>query len=149
MKCTHGGTAIYFALSLLTPACFYGVTAQAAPNQGEASAAASFPPLSISLKPLTDSNGNPTEVQTVIRFRAATSAPDLPLAQLPLIESNVITAAGSLTDLSARDDAGEIPIEARDEGEGDGGMRMWIIDWLLLWELESRLRQSEKPKPHL
>lgn len=126
MKGFAGAKALCFGLGLSIAACSVASAVEMERGQGASADVEALPRLSISLKPLMGSTGKPTEVETVIRFGAVNAAPGATLVEMPLVTGNVITAASTLTGLSARDAAGVIPLDVQDEGAGAAGQRLWI-----------------------
>jgi hypothetical protein len=94
-------------------------------QSGPAAEIANLPLLTIGIKPLTNPGGEPTEVEVVVSFDGAAVAAGAPLAQLPLVSGNVLTAATTLTGLKASDGIGDLPLLAEDIGQDPAGKRVW------------------------
>lgn len=92
-------------------------------------AAGPVPSLSLSLKPGTAEGGTEIDHLDVnLSIGGAPLAVDGPVLEMPLVTSNVVTAAASIADLTASDARGPLRLVSRDEGKSGEGHRQWFAD---------------------
>ena len=86
------------------------------------SAAPAAPSYSVSLKPIATADGaNIDRLVVDLAIDGAARSPTGPLLQMPLVITNVVTAAESVSELSASDAKGSLRLTSREndkEGEG-------------------------------
>lgn len=113
-------------------AMFLSVVAFATGQRSAARAAEAIvpgdPPSEISLrfKPVGDAGGQPLRLEVGLRFGGSPVSANETLVQLPLVSGNLVTAANDVTQLTARDDIGLIPLTTREAGAGSAGLRQWV-----------------------
>jgi predicted metalloprotease with PDZ domain len=95
------------------------------------------PSFSVSLKPAATADGaNIDRVDVNLALERASQPATSPLLQMPLVTDNVVTAADSISGLSASDAKGPLHLTSRDEGKDGEGERQWFADR----PVEGRLR---------
>lgn len=96
---------------------------------GATAAAPSAPSYSVLVKPIATADGaNIDRLEIGLAIQGAPRLPTGPLLQMPLVITNVVTAAESVTDLSASDSKGPLRLTARDKEKEGEGQRQWFAD---------------------